>query len=101
MGNVISIGTGEVVAIAGILAAYFVGKINGTPKNAWKNGGILDGPSGAQKTWRMPLVIVVLLAVFMILFGRLINSLFSSFRGRSSGGGEYGGGGGYGGEQAY
>ena len=95
MGNVISIGTVEVVAILGILAAYWLGKINGSRKN-WpkKEGGILDGPEMAPTAWRMPLMIVMLLAIFMILFSRMINSLFDKFgggrsRGYEGGGGEY------------
>lgn len=98
MGNInslISINTIEVLALFGMAAAYFLGKQQATPKNKWPKGGILDGGYDA---WRIPLVVMLAVAVVAVLFGRVITSVFSGFGGGGGYGPRYGppgGGGGY------
>ena len=83
MGNIISINTVEVVALVGMVAAYFLGKQQGRPRGTWPKGNLLDG---GYEAWRLPLVITVMAAAFVVLFGRLLTSLFDSVFHRGYGG---------------
>lgn len=83
MGNIISINTVEVVALVGMVAAYFLGKQQGRPRATWPKGGLLDG---GYEAWRLPLVITVGVSAFVVLFGRLLTSLVDGMFHRGYGG---------------
>ena len=88
MGQVISIGTIDVLAIAGMGAAFALGVQQGKPKKKWPKGGLLDF---AYAPWRVPLFIILVVSFLAIMFGHFISQMFGSMGG---GGGMSGGGGG-------
>ena len=105
MGNYMSVGFTAILAGAAMGAAYAIGIQDGTPKTMkeckcqelvkkWKkkDKGIMGGDWNA---WRMPLIIMMAVAGFFLMFGNMFSRLFGGFGGGMGGGFGGGGFGGY------
>ena len=85
-----------VLQVAGLAAAFQLGRQQERDEKKWPKGSMLDG---GWKAWRVPLIILVAVAAAITVFlpvmggrGGLLGGLFSGGRGGYARGGYSGGG---------